>query len=153
AACTAVAGRALAEDVSAPPILQYFESTHTTIENRAADIFTAGYGSVWTPPPGRADSGDSSVGYDVYDRFDLGSPGKPTLYGTETGLKTAASALHQFGGAIYTDLILNHAGFNNVGNGSFVSAGGYPGLAIARPDDIDGDFHSAYATGDTQIRI
>ena len=47
-----------------------------------ADVFAAGYGSIWFPPPGRTDSGNTSVGYDVYDRFDLGSPGNPTLYGT-----------------------------------------------------------------------
>src|SRR4051812_15685369 len=69
-------------DYSAPPLLQYFEGSFATIEKRAPDIFNAGYGSVLTPPPGRADSGNSSVGYDPYNRFDLGSAGNPTLYGT-----------------------------------------------------------------------
>src|SRR4051812_25215883 len=82
------------EDVSAPAILQWFEGTYSTMENRAADVFAAGYGAVWTPPPGRADTGDQSVGYDVYDRFDLGSTGHATLYGTENGLKNVASAFH-----------------------------------------------------------
>ena len=35
----------------------------------------AGYGFVWLPPPYRADQGEFSVGYDVYDRFDLGTAG------------------------------------------------------------------------------
>src|SRR5205085_1361786 len=76
-----------AEDVSAPATLQMFEATWRTMENRAPDILKAGYGGLWTPPPQRADSGNQSVGYDVYDRFDLGSAGNPTLYGTQTGLQ------------------------------------------------------------------
>ncbi|MEO6435027.1 MAG: hypothetical protein ABIP55_04605, partial [Tepidisphaeraceae bacterium] len=53
---------ALAQDVSAPAILQIFESTHRNVERRAPDIFMAGYGALWTPPPGRADQGNLSVG-------------------------------------------------------------------------------------------
>ena len=75
-------------DASAPAILQLFESSYANSEQRAADIFEAGFGSVWIPPTGRADSGNQSVGYDVYDRFDLGVPNGPTLYGTEQGVRT-----------------------------------------------------------------
>jgi hypothetical protein len=35
-----------------------------------------------------------SVGYDVYNRFDLGTPGDPTLYGTEAGIKALVAAIH-----------------------------------------------------------
>src|SRR4051812_44028058 len=54
-----------AEDVSAPATLQMFESTWKTMEYRAPDIFAAGYGAMWTPPPGRADTSNQSVGYDL----------------------------------------------------------------------------------------
>ena len=60
---------ARADDVSSPSILQYFESSYGAIENRLPDIHAAGYGSMYTPPPGRAEGG-TSVGYDQYDRFD-----------------------------------------------------------------------------------
>src|SRR5210317_37891 len=79
--------RQLLASVSAPPILQWFESSYDTIEERMPDLFKSGYGAIWLPPPGRADSGNQSVGYDVYDRFDLGSPDNRTLYGTQTGLQ------------------------------------------------------------------
>src|SRR5690242_2712841 len=46
-----------AADSSPPVILQWFESTYSTIENRTPDLFMAGYGAVYTPPPGRADQG------------------------------------------------------------------------------------------------
>ena len=48
-----------------------------------ADVFAAGYGQMWVPPPEKAGLSGSNVGYEVFDRFDLGSPESPTLYGTE----------------------------------------------------------------------
>jgi alpha-amylase len=156
---------AKAEDVSAPPILQIFEAKWDTIENRMVDIFDVGYGRLWLPPPTRADSGDGSVGYDVYDRFDLGRPRKETLYGTEEGLKTLVRSAHASNVDVYTDHILNHAGFSDLGtvdtkgtpstadDVTFAQAGGYPGLAITLPGDIDGDFHGAFEGGDLSGRL
>ena len=140
-------------DVSPPAILQWFESTYGTIEERVADLFVAGYGFVWLPPPFRADQGDQSVGYDVYDRFDLGRPGRPTLYGTEDGLKALARTVHRAGISLQVDYVINHAGFSDMRTPGFVAAGGYPGLAVTLPNDIDGDFHSAFAGGEEQGRL
>jgi len=140
-------------DVSPPPVLQWFESSYRAIEDRAADLFLAGYGFVWLPPPFRADQGDFSVGYDVYDRFDLGRPGKPTLYGTEDGLKGLAQTLHRAGLSMQVDFIINHGGFSSLSTPGFVAAGGYPGLAITLPNDIDGDFHSVFAGGVENERL
>ncbi len=153
-----VGGSARATDYSAPAILQDFENTYKTIENRAADIFMAGYGSVYTPPPGRADSGNFSVGYDPYDRFDLGKAGNPTLYGTETGLKSLVGSIHRLGASSYVDLVWNHSGFTtngqSDGNGrSFYNAGGYPGLNITLPGNVDGDYHSAFDNTTTGTRL
>jgi glycosidase len=143
----------LAQNVSAPAIIQYFDGSWKTIERRTPDIFMAGYGGIWTPPPGRADSGDGSVGYDVYDRFDLGRPGRPTQYGTETGMKRMVQELRKAGVPVYSDLIWNHNGFSDLSTPGFVNAGGYPGFLITHPNDIDGDFHSAFATGDLNMRL
>lgn len=148
-------------DVSAPAILQLFESTYANAEDRAADIFLTGYGGVWIPPTGRADSGNQSVGYDVFDRFDLGSPGNPTLYGTETGLKTVVEEFHKAGQQVYVDFVLNHNGFRDASSPGFVDAGGYPGFALTlNPDnngqginDVDGDFHGAFEGGDLNGRL
>ena len=83
---------------AAPAILDYFGGTWQTITNRMSDVFGAGYGSVLTPPPTRADSGNASVGYDVYNRFDLGSANDPTAYGTISGYENLVNAVHQMGG-------------------------------------------------------
>src|SRR5262245_39584356 len=133
-----------ADDVSAPAMLQMFEATWRTMENRAPDIFQTGYGGLWTPPPGRADSGDQSVGYDVYDRFDLGSPGHPTLYGTQTGLKSAIDAIHKLGHTWTVDFVANHNGFSELGTQGFKDAGGYPGFLLPSGFDVDRDFHGHF---------
>ncbi|MDB4353364.1 Ig-like domain-containing protein, partial [bacterium] len=145
--------RRLLAAVSPPAFLQWFDSSFDTVEQRTPDVFQAGYGAVWLPPPGRADSGDQSVGYDAYDRFDLGSPDHETLYGTETGLKSVAAAFERAGVSLQIDAILNHSGFSDQGTVGFVDSGGYPGLAITLLDAIDGDYHSAFEAGDLNGRL
>jgi len=150
------AARAAAYDVSAPAILQMYEARWTTIEDRMADIFEVGYGQMWLPPPQRA-GGGFSVGYDVFDRFDLGAPRNETLYGTETSLKAQIAAAHNAGLSIYTDFIPNHNGFGNRFDSNFVALGGYPGFALTLPsaphNDINGDFHDPNAGGDLEGRL
>src|SRR6185369_14503014 len=145
--------RAQAEDVSSPAILQWFDTSWKTMDKRAGDVFQAGYGMIWVPPPGRADSGNSSVGYDLYDRFDLGSPGNPTLYGTETGLKTAISNLHRAGINFVSDNVSNHDGFKDQTTTGFAAAGGYPGFFLSNGADTNGDFHPSNASSVQDMRI
>ena len=146
----------LAQDVSQPAMLQWFEVSQATVEKRTPDLFSAGYGSVWLPPQSRADDG-SSAGYNVYDRFDLGKTGDPTLYGTETRLKSATSSIQRAGGGqVYLDFILNHAGLRNEttmdgsvrfspspSNPNLAHGGGYPGFVIGTPGSAGSDFHAA----------
>jgi alpha-amylase len=138
----------LAEDVSQPAILQMFEAKWDTIEDRMADIFATGYGQMWLPPPQRADTGNLSVGYDVFNRFDLGQPRNETLYGTETGLKTTVTEGHKADVKMYTDFIPNHNGYETQSNSTFVAQGGYPGFVMSLPTNCAdqnhctfGDFH------------
>lgn len=142
-----------AEDVSAPAFIQIFESRWDNNESRMVDMFRAGYGGMWIPPPARADSGGLSVGYDVFDRFDLGKPRNETLYGTETGLKRMNVVAHRAGMQVYSDFILNHNGFRDASTPGFVSAGDYPGFATTLPSDIDGDFHGRFEAGEERFRL
>jgi alpha-amylase len=136
-----------------PVMLQYFESRWETIEKKLPDVFTAGYSAFWLPPPGKADTGGYSVGYDVYDRFDLGKPFDQTLYGTEAGTKQLVRASHRAGLDCYFDYVANHNGFRDMSTPGFDAAGGYPGFVLTLPDDIDGDFHGAYDSGDLNMRL
>ena len=149
----ATPGPAYAEDVSAPAILQWFEASYDTMDRRSADMFLSGYGAVYVPPTGRADLSNFSVGYDVYDRFDLGKPGEETLYGTERGLKKFANRLHQFDGRLQIDTVLNHNAYSDNDYvdpqfTSFAQSGGYPGFVLQNPDGGTDPLGTAGTFGD-----
>jgi hypothetical protein len=134
------------QDVSAPVTLQWFESSWKTMERRTADIFAAGYGALWTPPPGRAlytDAG-GGIGYDVYDRFDLGKARDTTLYGTETGYRRVVKEFQKTAGNVYVDFVHHHEGSFDVSPGNspgpyIQSVSDYPGFKISTPGTQDGD--------------
>jgi autotransporter-associated beta strand protein len=154
-----------ASDYSPPAILQWFETSWNTMQNRSPDVFMAGYGAVQVPPPYRADSGNQSVGYDIYNRFDLGSPGNSTLYGTQAGLQAAIGDLHQTGVNVYADMVWNQDGFSqwstvDSSGHSFINAGGYPGFVLSSssnpantPNSEWGDFHNPSDTGDQNMQL
>jgi glycosidase len=128
-------------------MLQWFDQGWRDMERRVPDMFKAGYGSVWLPPPGRASAG--SVGYDVFDRFDLGRPGAPTAYGTESMFSTTVKELQRANAEVYIDSILNHNSGRQT-SASFQANGGWPGfwMAPATPpvnkqaNSNWGDFHN-----------
>jgi glycosidase len=142
-------GPAAAGDV----LLQYFEGQWETIERRMPDVFTARYHALWVPPPGKADSGEFSVGYDVYDRFHLGRPGDRTLYGTEESFRRLSQEMSRAGVLLYIDTIVNHNGFRDSSTSGFEASGGYPGFVTRLPGDADGDFHGAFEGGDWNMRL
>jgi len=149
----AVCAGAAAGQEDGGAILQWFENPWQWIEHRAPDFFEAGYGAVWLPPPSRC-ADPKSPGYDVFDRFDLGSPGAPTAYGTEHGFRAAIAELHQAEGLVYIDLIMNHNSGRRT-SVQFQQEGGYPGFWMhpedpprdKRPTDDWGDFHAGNAGG------
>src|SRR5215212_4088284 len=100
AALCALPMSARAADVSPPVILQYFESQWSTMQKRTPDLFMAGYGAVWTPPPGRAlyDDQGGGIGYNLYDRFDMGKANDPTLYGIERGYRSLVKSVQRMNG-------------------------------------------------------
>ncbi len=150
---TLLTAGSFAQDVSQPALLQIFETRWETLENRMVDVFYAGYGGLWLPPPSRADSGGLSVGYDVFDRFDLGRPRNETLYGTETRLKSLVAQSHRSGLQVYTDMVLNHNGFRDQSTPGFVASGDYPGFVTTLPTDVDGDFHGRFESGELNFRL
>lgn len=154
AVCAAMlSGPALAGDGESRVLLQIFESPWENLDYRLPDIWQADYRGIWVPPPGRADSGDSSVGYDIYDRFDLGRPSQRTLYGTADGVKQFNTTAHRAGLLTYADLILNHCGFSDNNLNGFLNAGDYPGFVISVPFFPYGDFHDPNAGGDWEMRL
>src|SRR4051812_43293350 len=103
---------ARAADVSPPVIMQWFESSWKTMQHRTPDVFMSGYGAIWTPPPGRAlyDDQGGGIGYNLYDRFDMGKAGDPTLYGTDKQYRALINGVHQSNGDVYVDYVHHHVG-------------------------------------------
>jgi glycosidase len=128
-------------------MLQWFENSWENVELRMPDFFLAGYDATWLPPIML--TGDpSSPGFDQFDKFNLGTPNNPTIYGTEAGFRQVVEQFHRAGANVYIDTILNHASGRS-GNAGFMEAGGYPGFWMNPPASGDkssggdwGDFHN-----------
>ncbi len=118
-------------------ILQYFNTTWNEIAARMPELAEAGYGALWLPPPFKAGS-QYSVGFDTFDRFDIGTKnqmgGVPTRYGTGDDLKNMVETAHRFGIRVYFDNVMAHNG------------GPVPGYdentpITAQPGFVPEDFH------------
>ncbi|KAJ3899733.1 alpha-amylase [Lentinula edodes] len=77
----------------------------------APELADMGFTAMWFPPPTKA-AGQDSVGYDVYDLYDLGEfdqkGGKRTNYGTKEELLKAVKTAKENGIVTYVDAVLNH---------------------------------------------
>ncbi len=126
----------LAPGASGEAMLQYFGTSWREIETKMPELAEAGYESLWLPPPTKA-SGGLSVGYDLWDRFDLGSKDQRgtlgTRYGTEADLLSLMRAAHRFGIRVYFDNIMNHNAFDIPGYNESTPIDVYPGFV---PEDF-----------------
>ncbi|GAB4172201.1 MAG: hypothetical protein Fur0032_11600 [Terrimicrobiaceae bacterium] len=126
-----VSGRAGAE-----AMLQYFNTSWDEIARKMPELAEAGYSSLWLPPPTKG-SGGLSVGYDLWDPFDLGSKDQrnsvSTRYGTEADLLHLMEVAHRFGVRVYFDNIMNHRAFDVPGYNENTPIDIYPGMV---PEDF-----------------
>jgi len=102
-------------------MMQYFHwyndadgSLWKQLKKDAKNLAKLGITAVWLPPAYKATSGGYSVGYDVYDIYDLGEFDQKgsvrTKYGTKAEYLSAIKALHTAGVQVYVDIVLNHMG-------------------------------------------
>ncbi len=84
----------------------------TDIEEKAAALAKMGITDVWLPPPYKGSAGGMSVGYDVYDLFDLGEFDQKgsvaTKYGDRAALERAVHALKGKDIGVIYDVVFNH---------------------------------------------
>ena len=117
-------------------MLQYFNTDWAEITRKMPELAEAGYSSIWLPPPTKG-SGGLSVGYDLWDPFDLGSKNQRntvrTRYGTEAELLALVRTAHRFGIRIYFDNIMNHRAFDIPGFNEDTPIDVYPGMV---PEDF-----------------
>ncbi len=131
AACALLCGSARAE-----VMLQYFNTSWREIADKMPELAEAGYTSLWLPPPTKG-SGGLSVGYDLFDPFDLGGRHQRgtvrTRYGTEADLLHLMEVAHRFGLRVYFDNIMNHRAFDVPGYNEGTPIDVYPGMV---PEDF-----------------
>jgi hypothetical protein len=117
-------------------ILQYFQMPWRAMTQKMPELAEAGYTALWLPPPTKA-SGGLSVGYDLWDPFDLGNKfqrgGIRTFYGTKEELNEMVETAHRFGIRVYFDNIMNHRAFDVPGFNESTPIDIYPGM---RPEDF-----------------
>ncbi|WP_316802759.1 alpha-amylase [Pedobacter nototheniae] len=100
-------------------IIQYFHWYYNEEQNlwvkvaeNAAHLKEIGVTSVWLPPAYKASTGGYSVGYDVYDLFDLGEFDQKgsvnTRYGSKDEYIKAIDALHEQDISVLADVVFNH---------------------------------------------
>lgn len=100
-------------------MMQYFEwylpdnGLHwKRLAAQAAELKKAGINMVWLPPAYKGAAGGSSVGYDVYDMYDLGEFDQKgsvrTKYGTREEYLNAVEELQKNGIEVIADVVLNH---------------------------------------------
>lgn len=81
---------------------------YDTIRGEAGDLKAAGFTHFWFPPPTKGASGGYSMGYDLYDNYDLGNYDQKgtveTRFGSLAELQAAAAACEN----VILDLVANH---------------------------------------------
>ena len=124
------------DGLQAEAMLQYFNTSWAEIETKMPELAEAGYDSLWLPPPTKA-GGGLSIGYDLFDPFDLGGKDQrgsvSTLYGTEADLVRLVETAHRFGIRVYLDNVMNHRGFDVPGYNEYTPIDLYPGML---PEDF-----------------
>ncbi len=117
-------------------MLQLFNTSWKDLAAKMPELAEAGYTSLWLPPPTKG-SGGLSVGYDLWDPFDLGSKDQrnsvSTRYGTEAELIHMMEVAHRFGIRVYFDNIMNHRAFDVPAYNESTPIGVYPGMV---PEDF-----------------
>ena len=124
-------------------MLQWFETEWDEIHRRLPEVAEIGYDYLWVPSPCKAPTGLGTkwgnVGYNLYDRFDLGDiPQRGSLatrYGTRGDLRNMVDKAHQCDVKIIPDIVMNH-------NGNGPDFRHYPGM---KPEDFHVQWEEGHA--------
>ena len=110
---------AFSPNLRAEALLQLFNVSYVDLIQKMPELAEAGYTSLWLPPPTKG-SGGLSVGYDLWDPFDLGSKDQRnsvrTRYGTEAELLEMMEVARRFVIIVYFDCLMNHRAVDVTGD-------------------------------------
>jgi hypothetical protein len=127
----------------ADAMLELFQVNWSDLIQKMPELAEAGYTSLYLPPPSKGSS-VFSVGYDLFDPFDLGDKNQrgttATKYGTKDQLIKVVETAHRFGIRVYFDNVMNHRAFDVPGYDSSTPTNLYPAL-------LPKDFHLQTISG------
>ncbi len=134
-------GSGLVAPARAEVMLQWFETDWDEMYQKLPKVAEIGYDQLWIPPPTKGPVGTSvewaNVGYNLYDRFDIGDVpqrgSRETRYGSRGSLRAMVDNAHQLGIKIIPDIVMNH-------NGNGPDFREYPGMTAT-------DFHVEWSQG------
>ena len=100
-------------------LLQYFHwyypqdgSLWKRLKKESPELVKMGITALWLPPAFKANAGGMSVGYDVYDLYDIGEFDQKnsvrTKYGTKAEYIDAIKTAQKNGLQVYVDIVVNH---------------------------------------------
>jgi len=89
---------------------------YTNLTGKMTELKTAGFTSLWSPPPSKGNWGIEDVGYGIYDQYDLGyynqKGSTETRYGSKAELTSFLSSAHSTANGpridVFADVVLNH---------------------------------------------
>jgi glycosidase/archaellum component FlaG (FlaF/FlaG flagellin family) len=112
-------------------VLQLFNVNWADMTKKMPELAEAGYDALWIPPPAKGSS-VYSIGYDLFDPYDLGdlnqSGTTATHWGTKAQLQELVRTAHRFGIRVYFDNVMNHRAFTVPGYDANTPTNFYPGL-------------------------
>lgn len=112
-------------------MLELFQMKWTDLTQKMPELAEAGYTSLWLPVPAKG-GGALSVGYDLFDPFDLGDKNQngtvATKYGTKAELLQMVETAHRFGIRVYFDNVMNHRQGVVPGYDVYTPTNYFPGL-------------------------
>lgn len=91
---------------------RYPQNWYTYLAKLAPRLREFGFDAIWIPPPAKGNSGGFSMGYDLFDHYDLGDKNQKgtlaTRFGNKDELLRLIAVAHANGLEVYIDTVLNH---------------------------------------------
>lgn len=91
---------------------RYSQDWYTYLAKLAPRLRDLGIDGIWIPSPVKGNAGANSMGYDVYDHYDLGEKAQKgtvaTRFGDKDSLLRLFAVAHANGLEVYPDIVLNH---------------------------------------------
>jgi alpha-amylase len=90
----------------------YPQGWYTYLAKLAPRLRAMGLDGIWIPSPAKGNAGVDSMGYDLFDHYDLGEKDQKgtvaTRFGDKDSLLRLIAVAHANGLEVYLDIVLNH---------------------------------------------